>query len=245
MLSWVDSAKARLQQGPGGAKAVLTQLDEEHGARASHGGGATAPHPAGDGDLPPPLLAGSLLRTGSGASDGAVHGGAAGALLLPLSNKSSRGSSGPGANAGAPAGDKAAVADPLPADAPAAAAAALRRRRAAAAGPASRWLAAAYVLLNIASTCGIVFANKLVLSTFGFSFPVALTLLHALFTAAGMELMCRAGFFSRKAAPLRATAPVALAYVGSIVFSNMSIKFNTVGTLRIPLCALVHCSITV
>jgi hypothetical protein len=95
-------------------------------------------------------------------------------------------------------------------------------------GGAPRWLAALYVLLNIASTCGIVFANKLVLSTFGFAYPVALTLVHALFTALGMELMCRTGLFARKAAPARHTLPVALAYVGSIVFSNMSISFNTV-----------------
>ncbi|KAI8475535.1 MAG: hypothetical protein J3K34DRAFT_365576, partial [Monoraphidium minutum] len=90
-----------------------------------------------------------------------------------------------------------------------------------------------YVLLNILSTCGIVFANKLVLSTFSFSFPVALTFLHALFTVGGMELMCRAGFFARKAAPAAQTLPIALAYVGSIVLSNMSIKHNTVGFYQV------------
>jgi len=90
------------------------------------------------------------------------------------------------------------------------------------------WLASAYVFLNIVSTCGIVFANKLVLSTYAFAFPVALTLLHALFTAAGMELMCRGGLFARKRAPVAQTLPVALAYVGSIVLSNWSIHLNTV-----------------
>lgn len=67
------------------------------------------------------------------------------------------------------------------------------------------------------------------LSTFAFSFPVALTLLHALFTAGGMEAMCRGGLFARKAAPAAATLPVAAAYVGSIVLSNWSIHLNTVG----------------
>jgi hypothetical protein len=104
-----------------------------------------------------------------------------------------------------------------------------KRRRRAAGGLPLRWLAAVYVALNILSTCGIVFANKLVLTTYGFSFPVALTLLHALFTTGGMELMCRGGLFARKAAPLAQTLPVSLAYVGSIMLSNWSIHLNTVG----------------
>jgi hypothetical protein len=102
----------------------------------------------------------------------------------------------------------------------------------------ARVQACAYVALNVASTCGIVFANKLVLSPFEFAFPVALTLLHALATAAGMEAMCRGGLFPRNPVPLRAVAPVALAYVGSIVTSNWSIQLNTVRVcmrvVRIP-----------
>jgi hypothetical protein len=92
-----------------------------------------------------------------------------------------------------------------------------------------RLRAGAYVALNIASTCGIVFANKCVLGVFGFGVPVALTLIHALFTSAGMELMCLAGLLPRKAAPARAVLPLAAAYVGSIVLSNASIHLNTVG----------------
>lgn len=71
-------------------------------------------------------------------------------------------------------------------------------------------------------------SNKLVLSTYAFSFPVTLTLLHAAFTAAGIELMARAGLFTRRAAPLGDALPVAGAYVASVVLSNWSIQLNTV-----------------
>lgn len=74
----------------------------------------------------------------------------------------------------------------------------------------------------------IVMANKLVLSTFAFSFPVALTLLHALFTALGMELMAAGNLFALRATPLADTLPVSVAYVASIVLSNWSIQLNTV-----------------
>ena len=96
----------------------------------------------------------------------------------------------------------------------------------------ARVRAGLYVAMNIAATVSIVFANKIVLSTYGFSFPVFLTLLHALATAAGMELMRRAGAFAAAThvpAAGREVLPVAAAYVASIVLSNWSIQANTVG----------------
>ena len=61
------------------------------------------------------------------------------------------------------------------------------------------WLRPAlYGALNIAAATGIVFANKAVLSIYGFEFTTALTLLHTLTTIAGMTLFCQLGFFSPK-----------------------------------------------
>ena len=61
------------------------------------------------------------------------------------------------------------------------------------------WLRPAlYGALNIASATGIVFANKAVLSIYGFEFTTALTLLHTLTTIAGMTLFCQLGFFVPK-----------------------------------------------
>ena len=61
---------------------------------------------------------------------------------------------------------------------------------------------AAYGLLNIASATGIVFANKAVLSVYGFEFATALTLLHTLTTVLGMMLFCQLGMFTPKQVPI-------------------------------------------
>ena len=42
--------------------------------------------------------------------------------------------------------------------------------------------------LQVVSASGIVFANKAVMTTFGFTFIYALTLIHTLFTLVGMQV---------------------------------------------------------
>ena len=46
-----------------------------------------------------------------------------------------------------------------------------------------------YVLFNMASSLGIVFANKAVFAVFHFPYPFLLTLIHIAFTAVGMQVM--------------------------------------------------------
>ena len=67
---------------------------------------------------------------------------------------------------------------------------------------------AAYGLLNISAATGIVFANKAVLSVYGFEFTTALTLLHTLTTVLGMTLFCHLGFFSPKVVPSLQVRPL-------------------------------------
>ena len=50
---------------------------------------------------------------------------------------------------------------------------------------------ALYALLNVVSASGIVFANKAVMTTFGFQFIYALTLIHTLCTLIGMQIFCQ------------------------------------------------------
>ncbi|KAK9830364.1 hypothetical protein WJX72_011308 [[Myrmecia] bisecta] len=90
-----------------------------------------------------------------------------------------------------------------------------------------------YGLLNVVSATGIVFANKAVLSNFGFSFTYALTLIHTCTTLVGMMVFCRMGMFEVKAVPKRAVAPLAAAYVGYIVLCNLNLQLNTVGFYQI------------
>jgi hypothetical protein len=46
-----------------------------------------------------------------------------------------------------------------------------------------------YILFNMCSSLGIVFANKAVFAVFHFPYPFLLTLIHIIFTAVGMQVM--------------------------------------------------------
>jgi len=92
---------------------------------------------------------------------------------------------------------------------------------------------AAYAILNVVSASGIVFANKAVMTTFGFKFIYALTLIHTLCTLVGMQIFCCAGMFEKKVLAKKALAPLAAAYVGYIVLNNLNLQINTVGFYQI------------
>lgn len=88
-------------------------------------------------------------------------------------------------------------------------------------------------MLNLSSVVTIVVANKVVMSTYRFSFPVCLTWFHSIMTALGMYAMAAGGMFQVKKVPWIRSAPVACAYVGFVVFNNLSIQVNTVGFYQI------------
>jgi hypothetical protein len=79
----------------------------------------------------------------------------------------------------------------------------------------------------MASTVGIVLINKMVYQTFAFKFPLALSWLHILFTAAGMQLMARAGgIFEPRSIPFRDQLLLGGAFVGYVVFGNLSLQVS-------------------
>ena len=86
-----------------------------------------------------------------------------------------------------------------------------------------------YGLLNVVSASGIVFANKIVLSTFGFHFLSALAFIHTVATVVGMHTFCWAGVFESKRLSFRSILPLAVAFVGYIVLNNLNLRLNTVG----------------
>ncbi len=55
-----------------------------------------------------------------------------------------------------------------------------------------------YGVFNVAVGCGIVFANKAVLSVFNFKFVYALTLVHTIVTMIGMWMFAAGGIFEIK-----------------------------------------------
>ncbi len=93
--------------------------------------------------------------------------------------------------------------------------------------------AALYVALNIVSSCGIVFANKLVLSDYAFRFTVTLTFIHTLFTFFGMQLLASLRWYETKALPAAKVFPLAAAFVAYIVLCNLSLQINPISFYQV------------
>merc|ERR1711892_84604 len=88
------------------------------------------------------------------------------------------------------------------------------------------------LLLNLFSSLSIVFVNKWL---FKYSkFPsITLTLINFIGTSIGLYLCLAVGFFKRKSVALRDVMPLALSFCGFVVFTNLSLKYNTVGTYQL------------
>jgi len=89
-----------------------------------------------------------------------------------------------------------------------------------------------YMGLNLFSSLSIVFVNKwLFLYT---KFPsVTLTLINFIGTSLGLYLCLALGLFKRKSVALRDVLPLAGSFCGFVVFTNLSLKYNTVGTYQL------------
>lgn len=88
-----------------------------------------------------------------------------------------------------------------------------------------------YILFNVVSATGIVFANKVVLSpaNYGWSYVYALTFLHTSTSWAGMGLFAALKMYKKKELPKMEVLPLSMAYVGYVVLNNLSLKINQVG----------------
>jgi solute carrier family 35 protein E3 len=72
-------------------------------------------------------------------------------------------------------------------------------------------------------------ANKMVLYSCGFGFPMTLTLVHISVTWLGMWLLLRCQVYEAKPIPPRKCAMLAVSHISGIVLNNMSLHLNTVG----------------
>jgi solute carrier family 35 protein E3 len=91
---------------------------------------------------------------------------------------------------------------------------------------------ASVLALNLFSSLSIVFVNKwLFLYT---KFPsVTLTLINFIGTSFGLYICLALGLFKRKSVALRDVLPLAASFCGFVVFTNLSLKYNTVGTYQV------------
>jgi solute carrier family 35, member E3 len=95
-----------------------------------------------------------------------------------------------------------------------------------------------FLLLNLVSSCAIVFANKLVLTTISYKFAVALTSIHTLATLVSARLLRIAGVIDAKTIPKRAVAALAGVFTGYIILCNVSLALNSVGFYQLTKIAI-------
>lgn len=95
------------------------------------------------------------------------------------------------------------------------------------------WLGGFYLLLNVASVSGLIFANKFVLTTLGFRFTYALSFLHTCATICGLQIFIFMGAFKPKKISGFQVLDLAAAFVGYLVLGNLSLQLNAVGFYQV------------
>lgn len=91
---------------------------------------------------------------------------------------------------------------------------------------------ASVIAFNFFSSTGIVSANKLVYEA-GFHFGATLTFIHFVCTTLGLLLLARTGAFTPKRLDVRKAMKLAVAGMGFVVFSNLSLQYNSVGFYQV------------
>lgn len=88
------------------------------------------------------------------------------------------------------------------------------------------------ILFNFFSSTGIVSANKLVYEA-GFNFAVTLTFIHFVCTTLGLLCLARLSVFTPKRLDVKKAFKLAVAGMGFVVFSNLSLQYNSVGFYQV------------
>jgi len=98
--------------------------------------------------------------------------------------------------------------------------------------PSSLDVALSMVFNYLAST-GIVSANKYVMQKCGFRFATTLTFFHFVATTVGLLLFAFVGLYGTKRLDVRKASRLSAAGMGFVVFSNLSLQYNSVGFYQV------------
>ena len=86
--------------------------------------------------------------------------------------------------------------------------------------------------VNIASSVLVVLVNKYIYEYYGFP-NMALTCVHFIVTFLGLLVCQQFKLFQFKRLPIIKMIPLSLTFCGFVVFTNLSLQYNTVGTYQI------------
>lgn len=88
------------------------------------------------------------------------------------------------------------------------------------------------LFLNICCSIVIVLINKWIYTRYGFP-NVTLTCIHFIVTSVGLVICQQFNLFQPKRLPVLNMLPLAMTFCGFVVFTNLSLETNTVGTYQI------------
>ena len=88
------------------------------------------------------------------------------------------------------------------------------------------------IIWNLCSSIAIVFSNKWIYTNYKFP-NVTLTFIHFLVTYIGLQLCVWLKIFTPKRIPMQEIIPLCLSFCGFVVFTNLSLQNNTVGTYQV------------
>lgn len=98
------------------------------------------------------------------------------------------------------------------------------------------------VLLNVFFSIVIVLLNKMVYVRVGFP-NITLSMIHFTITFVGLLICEKLDVFCVKDVALKDMVPIALTFCGFVVFTNLSLEHNTIGTYQIAKMLTTPCVI--
>ena len=88
------------------------------------------------------------------------------------------------------------------------------------------------IVWNICSSIAIVFCNKWIYENYKFP-NITLTCIHFVMTYIGLQICIWLKVFLPKRIPIMEMIPLCLSFCGFVVFTNLSLQNNTVGTYQV------------
>jgi solute carrier family 35 protein E3 len=85
---------------------------------------------------------------------------------------------------------------------------------------------------NIISSIAIIFLNKYIFSHCQIK-TMTLTAIHMIFTSLGLFFCLKLNTFTRKSVPIIKVLPLSISYCAFVVFTNLSLEYNTIGTYQL------------
>ena len=101
------------------------------------------------------------------------------------------------------------------------------------------------IVLNISSSICIVMINKWIYTHYHFP-NITLTCIHFIATSIGLQICSAFNIFNPRRLEIKSMLPLSINFCGFVVFTNLSLQHNTVGTYQLikvlttPCIMLIH-----